>query len=173
MVEGGNQQISQKFLLVWTAQQYCLKSSVVTDQSYSYCRAGLNNNSGECHPNLMAFGKAIPPIQAIDGWGREPPILQEIFTCLDCSLILPQVICSCRSIRLILHGWVQQQLRWVPPKSHGIWGSHIPNPGQRWMREGTPNFPRNFTFLDCSLILPQIGRFIRLTLLCRAQQQFR
>jgi len=33
----------------------------------SYPRAGLHNNSGECHQNLMAFGGAISPIQAIDG----------------------------------------------------------------------------------------------------------
>ncbi len=107
-------------LLCWTAHQYCLKLFVVASLSSSYCRARLKDNSGECHSNLMAWKEAISSIQAIDWWGREPLILPEMFTCLDCSLILPPIIYCCRSIMLILQGQAEQQLMWVPPKSHGI-----------------------------------------------------
>jgi hypothetical protein len=32
----------------------------------------------------------------------------------------------------------------MPPKSHGVWGSHILDPGRRWMKERTPNSTRYF-----------------------------
>ncbi len=92
----------------------------------------------------MVFGAAIYLIQAVDGWGREPPSIPDFFTCLDCSLTLPQIVLRHKSIKLISQGQADQQLRWVGSKLHGIWGGNITDPGHRWMREGTPGSTRNF-----------------------------
>ncbi len=75
-----------------------------------------------------------------DAWGREPPILPGNLTVLVYSLTSPWIDCCRKSIKLISQDLAHQQLRWVPPEYHGVWGGTFIDLG-RWMHEwGNPQF---------------------------------
>jgi hypothetical protein len=90
------------------------------------------------------LGSDFYQFRTMDARGREPPILPGNLTVLVYSLTLPWSDCCCKSIKLISQDLAHQQLRWVSPDYHGVWGATSIDLWQ-WMHEGgNPRFAQGF-----------------------------
>ncbi len=90
------------------------------------------------------LGSDFYRFRTIKAWGRELPILPGILIVLVYSLTLPWIDCCCKSIKLISQDLAHQQLRWVPPKYHGVWRASSIDLGRSMHEGGNSQFSLGF-----------------------------